>query len=167
MIYLIELTNPPEIELPQNEGTVPNKEVMEEKANHLACPKENCKKYGKIGEGNIVFRNKYGKQPSQNLFRCKCCRKTFSERNGTPFFGFHLPEEKIFLIIKCLVEGNGTRATARICGVHRDTVTKIIRRFGSHSEQISHLFLQRYPLKECQLDEMWTFIKKNKKILPP
>ena len=139
------------------------KELMRERAKSLACPNEKCEKYGMKGEGNIVFRNKYGDKPSQNLFRCKCCNKTFSERKGTPFFGFHLPEEKIFLIIKCLVEGNGTRATARICGVHRDTVTKIIRRFGTHSEQISRLFLHDYPLKECQLDEMWTFVKKNRK----
>lgn len=164
MSYLIKINTIPEIGLPQKDEKIAYKKVMDEKAKNLACPNEKCEKYGKIGEENIVFRNKYGKQPSQNLFRCKCCDKTFSERKGTPFFGFHLPEEKILLIIKCLIEGNGTRATARICGVHRDTVTKIIRRFGTHSEQISQLFLQNYPLKECQLDEMWTFIKKNKKI---
>jgi len=164
---MINITNPPEINFPQKEEDISYKELMGEKAKKLACPNEKCEKYGKMGEGNVIFRNKYGPQPSQNLFKCNCCKKTFSERKGTPFFGFQLSEEKIFLIIKCLVEGNGTRATARICGVHRDTVTKIIRRFGTHSEQLSHLFLQGYSLKECQLDEMWTFIKKSKKISLP
>ena len=163
MSYLINITIRPEIGFTQKDDSITYKEVMNEKAKKLACPNEECEKYGVMGEGNISFRNKYGEQPSQNLFRCKCCGKTFSERKGTPFFGFHLPEEKILLILKCLLEGNGTRATARICGVHRDTVTKIIRRFGTHSEQIAQLFLQNYHLKECQLDEMWTFIKKNKK----
>lgn len=153
----------PEIGFQQEKDKINYKKLMGEKAKILACPNEHCEKYGKIGEGNISFRNRYGDQPSQNLFRCKSCNKTFSERKGTPFFGFHLPEEKILTIIRCLVEGNGTRATARICKVHRDTVTKIIRRFGTHSEQVSQLFLQSYPLKECQLDEMWSFIKKTKK----
>lgn len=162
MSYVIECQLLPEGILTDEEEKAKYKQLMDEKAKSLACPNNYCEKFGKIGKGNIVFRNQYGAQPSQNLFRCKCCNKTFSERKGTPFFGFHLPEEKIITIIRCLVEGNGTRATARICGVHRDTVTKIIRRFGTHSEQISQLFLQNYPLKECQLDEMWTFIKKNR-----
>jgi transposase-like protein len=119
----------PEIGIPQKEEKFHYKKLMDEKAKQLACPNEQCKKYGKIGEGNISFRNQYGDQPSQNLFRCKLCNKTFSERKETPFFGFHLPEETILAIIRCLVEGNGTRATARICNVHRDTVTKIIRQF--------------------------------------
>jgi len=152
-----------EIESPQEEEKKQYKKLMEEKSKELACPNEHCELYGIIGKDNILFRRKYGKRSSQNLFVCKICKKTFSERKGTPFFGFHLPEEKIITIIRCLVEGNGTRATARICNVHRDTVTKIIRRFGTHSEQVSRLFLKNYPLKECQLDEMWSFIKKTKK----
>ena len=152
-----------EREFPQEMDKEKYKKRMDEKSKRLACPNEQCEKYGKIGEENISFRRKYGNNLSQNLFVCKVCKKTFSERKGTPFFGFHLPEEKILMIIRCLVEGNGTRATARICNVHRDTVTKIIRRFGTHSEQVSRLFLQNYPLKECQLDEMWSFIKKTKK----
>jgi len=152
---------------PQKEEKTQYKKHMEEISKDLACPNEHCESYGIIGKDTILFRRKYGNKPSQNLFVCKTCKKTFSERKGTPFFGFHLPEEKIITIIRCLVEGNGTRATARICNVHRDTVTKIIRRFGTHSEQISRLFLKNYPLKECQLDEMWSFIKKTKKSNPP
>ena len=167
MINVVEYQALPDMGSSQQDEKLAYKEVMKERAKTLACPNEECEKYGAIGEGNVVFRNSYGDQPSQNLFRCKWCNKTFSERNGTPFLGFHLSEEKIVQIIKCLVEGNGTRATARICGVHRDTVTKIIRRFGTHADQISHLFLQNYPLKECQLDELWSFIKKNKKISQP
>lgn len=150
----------PEIEVTPIAETIPYKEVMNETATKLACPNETCEMYGQIGAGNIVFRNKYGKEASQNLFKCKSCKKTFSERKGTPFFGFHLPEETIFRIIRCLIEGNGTRATARICAVHRDTVTTIIRCFGDHSHRMADLFLRNYSLKECHLDELWSFLKK-------
>lgn len=161
---LVESCILPGIENSQENNKEYYKSLMEEKAKSLACPNKFCTTYGKINDGNICFRRKYGKKRSQNLFACKSCKKTFSERKGTPFFGFHLSEEKIFMIIRCLVEGNGTRSTARICEVHRDTVTKIIRQFGSHSEKVLKRFLQNYPLKECQLDEMWSFIKKSKKI---
>ncbi|MBN1214703.1 MAG: IS1 family transposase [Candidatus Lokiarchaeota archaeon] len=121
---------------------------MEDTSKELACPNEHCEFYGIIGKDTILFRRKYGTKPSQNLFVCKTCKKTFSERKGTPFFGFHLHEKKIITIIRCFFKGNGTRVTARICDVHHDTVTQIIRRFGTHSEQVSRLFLKNYPLKE-------------------
>jgi len=164
VIKLLKYDVMPGMEIPEERDEENYKKLMGEKARTLACPNEYCEKHGDIDGGNIVFRRKYGKKESQNLFACNACKKTFSERKGTPFFGFHLPEEKIFTIIRCLVEGNGTRATARICGVHRDTVTKIIRLFGAHAKKVSQCFLKNYPLKECQLDEMWSFIKKNKKL---
>ena len=139
------------------------KMMMQKNAEKYSCPNELCELHGIAGAGNIVFREKYGAGATQNLFKCKVCEKTFSERRDTPLFGFRIPEEKIWGIIRCLIEGNGTRATARIMQVHRDTVTKIIRTFGLHANQVSQLFLADYPLKECQLDEMWSFIKKNKK----
>ena len=39
-----------------------------------------------------------------------------------PLFEYHLPEDEVYLILKCLSEGNGIRATSRIVGVSEDTV---------------------------------------------
>jgi len=139
------------------------KMLMKKKAENLTCPNGKCELHGIVGRGNVAFREKYGASATQNLFQCKICKKTFSERRDTPLFGFRLPEEKIWGIIRCLIEGNGTRATARITQVHRDTVTRVIRIFGIHAKEVSRVFLADYPLKECQLDEMWTFVKKNKR----
>ena len=137
---------------------------MEEKAKKLTCPNKECKLYGVIGADNITFRERYGFGSTQNLFKCNTCNRTFSERRDTPLYGLRLPEDKIWGVVKCLIEGNGTRATSRIMGVHRDTVTKITKLFGTHAKEISEAFLKNYPLKECQLDELWTFIKKNRKM---
>jgi len=79
------------------------RELMGRKADKLSCPHEDCEHHGEIGKGNIVFVRKYGKGETQNLFKCKTCGKTFSERRGTPFFGFILNEEKILETIMCLV----------------------------------------------------------------
>ncbi|CEG14044.1 hypothetical protein MSIBF_A960002 [groundwater metagenome] len=99
------------------------RELMRKKVEELSCPHEECEDYGENGKGNIVFVRKYGAGETQNLFKCKTCGKTFSDRKGTPLFGFILNEEKILDIIMCLVEGNGIRKTARIKRVDKDTVT--------------------------------------------
>jgi len=82
---------------------------MRKNAEELSCPHEKCEDHGKTGKGNVVFVRKYGKGETQNLFKCKTCGRTFSERRGTPFFGSILDEEKISDVIMCLVEGNGVR----------------------------------------------------------
>lgn len=140
------------------EGYNEDKKAM---AKELFCPHEYCGQYGKIGEGNIVFVRQYGKGESQNLFKCHSCERTFSERRGTPLFGMRLAEEKIFLVLRCLVEGNGIRATGRIADVDKDTVVEIVKRFGRHMKAIHDYMMQDYHLEECQLDELWSFVKKT------
>lgn len=140
------------------------KEKMKERAKKLFCPKEACKNYSKKGKGNIIFVWKYGKGDTQNLFKCTTCGTKFSERRGTPLYDFKLEEEKILQVLRCLVEGNGIRATARIVGVDKDTVSKIVRKFGTHMKAIHNYFIRDYHLEECQLDELWSFIKKKKRI---
>ncbi|MHA1379367.1 MAG: hypothetical protein ACTSRG_13380 [Candidatus Helarchaeota archaeon] len=44
------------------------KMLMKKKAETLTCPNELCELYGVIGQGNIVFREKYGGGATQNLF---------------------------------------------------------------------------------------------------
>jgi len=73
------------------------------------------------------------------------------------------PEEKIIQTLQCVVEGNGTRGTARIMGMGKDTVTKIIRLCGEHCEELHEYFVRNLHIEECQLDEFWSFIKKSKR----
>jgi len=137
------------------------RELMRKKVEELSCPHEECEDYGEKGKGNIVFVRKYGAGETQNLFKCKTCGKTFSDRKGTPLFGFILNEEKILDIIMCLVEGNGIRKTARIQRVDKDTVTRILKAFGEHMKAVYEYFMHDYHMEECQFDELWTFIRKK------
>ena len=141
-----------------------HREKMKKRAKELFCPNENCELFGQKDRGNIVFQWKYGKERSQNLFRCNRCKKTFSERRGTPLFYMGIPEEKFVQTLQCVVEGNGIRGTARITGLNKDTVMKIIRLCGEHCEALHDYFLRELHIDECQLDEFWSFIKKNKRI---
>jgi transposase-like protein len=145
------------------EERIKHKEQMKERAKELFCPNEECELYGQKNHGNIAFQWKYGKEKSQNLFRCNVCKKTFSERRGTPLFNLNTPEEKVIQTLKCVVEGNGIRGTGRIMGMGKDTVSKIVRLCGEHCEELHDYFLQNLHIDECQLDEFWSFIKKTKK----
>lgn len=143
-----------------------HREVMKERAIELFCPNEECDFYGQKGQENIVFQWKYGDGKTHNLFRCNCCKKTFSERRGTPLFHMNTSDEKIVQTLQCIVEGTGVRATARIMGMGKDTVSKIVRLCGEHCEELHDYFLQNLHIDECQLDEFWSFIKKTKKSKP-
>lgn len=140
------------------------KQLMRKRAASLYCPFEECEDHEKTGKGNIVFIRKYGEGDAQNLFKCKTCGRTFSERRGTPLFNCKLKEEKVYQIVKCLGEGNGVRATARIVGVNKDTVGSVIERVGEHMEKVTEYLMQEYHLEECQLDELWSFVFKKKRI---
>jgi LacI family transcriptional regulator len=70
------------------------------------------------------------------MLRCRTCQARFSERKGTPLFDARLPAEKVTAVLAHVAEGIGTRKTARLVGVHKDTVTRYIRRAGRHAEQL-------------------------------
>ncbi len=140
------------------------REHMRARAKTLMCPYEDCENYAQTVEGSITFVRKYGNGATQNLFRCMKCRRTFSERRGTAIFGCCLPEEKISEITKCLNEGNGIRATARITGVSKSTVCSLVKRLGSHMKKLTESQIWSYHVEECQLDELWSFVFKKRKI---
>lgn len=142
----------------------PYRQMMKLKATTLFCPYVECADHKIKGKGNIIFIRKYGLGETQNLFKCTTCKRTFSERRGTPLFECHLSEDKVYLILKCLSEGNGIRATSRIVGVSKDTVGSIITRIGDHLEYIAEKLISDYHLGGCQVDELWGYIFKKKKI---
>lgn len=131
-------------------------------SNHW-CPNKECPNYGKTGLGNIIFYQKYG--PNQiELLICRTCRKTFSERKGTIFFHAKKDIKTICEILKCLIEGSGIRATARIKGVSKNTVKRYLKLAGQHSKEVSDYLIKDLKITEVQLDEFWSFIKKREKL---
>ena len=58
-------------------------------------------------------------------------------------------------------ESVGVRATARLLGLNKDTVNRVILRAGEHCELILSSLLHSLKLKEAQLNELWVFVKKN------
>jgi IS1 family transposase len=61
-------------------------------------------------------------------------------------------------IVRALVEGNSLRATARMTGTSKNTVTKLLVDLGELCAVYQHHVLRRLPSKRVQCDEIWSFV---------
>ena len=127
------------------------------------CLNPDCSDYRKKNTGQIIKKgfNVKGNQ----MFKCKTCGVRFPETKGTVFYNRHLKEEQIIMVCKLLVEKNGVRAIERIMGIHRDTVSDVIEDLARHAREMTDLLIKNVGLTQIQVDEMWSFVKKNKRKL--
>lgn len=137
---------------------------MIEKHNYF-CTNANCKMYGLRNQGNIVKAGTYGKGDKQKqMLKCKVCNHRFSETKNTLFFNSNYSPGTIRQIIGCVAEGNGVRSTARMLELDKNAVNNVILKAGHHCEIILSDLLKSLHLEECQLDELWAFVRKKNSI---
>jgi transposase-like protein len=125
------------------------------------CPNPKCKQYGIRGHGNITTSTRYGKNKT-HLLRCRSCNQRFSENRNTVFMHSNYSRETIQRIILAVAECNSIRGTARILSLDKDGVNRIVLKAGEHCKQILEDLIRDLCITECQLDELWTFVKKRK-----
>jgi len=109
-----------------------------------------CKRFG---------RHRNGLQ----RFRCRQCRKTFTEPHERPLDEMGLPLAKAELILKLLVEGVSIRSIERLSEVHRDTICRLLVLAGRRCEKLLGRLIRNVPVKDVQLDEIWGFVFKKEK----
>ena len=134
---------------------------MNEDLSQFFCPNKDCRPYELRNQGNIRKRAIYGKE-RRRLLVCSTCKKRFAETRCTVFFGTKYSRETIRQILLHVAEGVGVRATARLLGLSKDAVNRIILVAGEHCARVTQNLLTDLNLTEVQLDELWVFIKKNK-----
>ena len=100
----------------------------------FCCLNSQCRDHGVRGGENLSVCGHYGQDNSIRFLRCRSCGTRFSERKGTLLFHSHLPKEKAIAVLEHVAEGCGVRQTERLVGVHRDTVTRYIRKAGGHAK---------------------------------
>lgn len=61
-------------------------------------------------------------------------------------------------VVKCLVEGNSIRATVRMTGAAKNTVTKLLVELGEACRRAHNLHVQFLKTKIVQVDEIWCFV---------
>ena len=101
----------------------------------FCCLNPECPDHGKRNHGNLTVPARYGPNTTRVL-RCSTCKTRFSERKGTPLFGARLSADQVVAVLAHVAEGVGTRKTARLVGVNKDTVTRYIRAAGEQAQQL-------------------------------
>lgn len=77
-----------------------------------------------------------------------------------------LSTEKRAQIIACLVDGVSIRATTRITGAAKNTITKLVVDLGEACEAYQDRTLVDLPCQTIQCDEIWNFVYAKAKNVP-
>jgi IS1 family transposase len=77
-----------------------------------------------------------------------------------------LSTEKREQVVRCLVEGNSIRATVRMTGVAKATVTKLLVDLGDVCAKYQDENLRNLPCCRIQADEIWAFCYSKAKNVP-
>jgi len=121
-----------------------------------------CKKYDLVNEGNVVGNGTYETSAGTvRKFICRECGQVFNSRTGTAYEGLRSSQDKFDLVVKCLNEGMGVRATARTAGCSVNTVKKWTSRSGHQAKAVMERFEHDLAPDGVQFDVMMGTLKKN------
>ena len=104
-----------------------------------------------MGEGAITIHDK-----QRRRYRCKVCKKTFSERRGTMFEGLRKPIELIVIVITLLAYGCPVQAIVQAFKLDERTVAQWRDQAGQHCQQVHKAIVEqeKLDLVHVQADEI-------------
>ena len=129
----------------------------------VVCQKKSCSFFRKEKGKDIVKRG-FNRAGTQRYY-CNYCHKYFVERSGTPLYRKRLPMQKVRQLCNLLVEKNGVRSISRITKLNKNTVVSWLEDLAEHAEQVTGYLVHDLGLKDYEVDELWTTVKKNKRKL--
>ena len=112
---------------------------------HFFCHHSACADHGKRGSGNLYFRGWSGRDKRIRMVYCRTCKRSYSERKGTALQRSQLPADKAASVLQHLREGCGIRATSRLTGVSRSTVSRYLALAGDQSKNLHDEFVDFSP----------------------
>ena len=123
------------------------------------CDNASCPHCGKIGADNIKMHSY-----AERRLRCTTCHRTFSADKGTFFETLRTPRAILLDVVAMLVERNSLRAVSRIKHCKADAVLHWLDLAGQHGAAVNRHFIRDVHPTQVQVDELWSFVKKNKRI---
>ena len=103
---------------------------------HFFCHNSACPDHGKRGHGNVYFRGWSGRDKRIRMVYCRSCKRSYSQRKGTALERSQLPDDKAVSVLDHLREGCGIRATSRLTGISRDTISRYLALAGDQSKNL-------------------------------
>ena len=129
---------------------------------NLCCLNVQCNAYGQRGQANLKVRKIYGVAQIRYL-RCGSCGEEFSERKGTALFNCKISEAQAVSVMEHLDSGCGLNATARLVGVSKDAVGRLLRVGGRISYQLHDRLVRNLQPAALQFDEKWSYVAKKQR----
>jgi len=118
----------------------------------VECAHEDSKKNG---------RDPHGKQ----RMKCRTCGKRWVQQPPKPLGDIRTDSNIAFMVLRTLLECGGVRSTARIFGVSKNTVQRIMLQAGEACERFLPTVLKDVPVQDVEIDEIWSwcFVKESRK----
>jgi len=123
------------------------------------CLNPECKWHNK--KGSIVEHHERTRPSKPIQYECLACKKRYSSRKGTPFFGLRKSNDKIIKGLQTIAERGSIRGTARVIGVTKDTLCSWLRLAAAQCDKVNEHLVKDLDFDQVQLDELWTFVKKK------
>lgn len=104
-----------------------------------------CRKYG-------THRN------GLQRYRCRYCRRTYTEAHRRPLAAMRLPVDKALMCLHLLVEGVSVRSVERLTGVGKRTILSLLVQTGGRCERLLEKRIRGVEVSDVQADEIWGFV---------
>ena len=115
-----------------------------------------------IACGHPEFRISGKDRHGNTRYRCKICGKTWVEVQPVkPLRKMTIPVDDAKMVLKLLVEGSSIRSAARITGIDRGTILKLLVVFGNACQRFLDTRMQGLTLTHLRFDEQWTYVAKK------
>ncbi|MBI3421560.1 MAG: IS1/IS6 family transposase [Acidobacteria bacterium] len=114
------------------------------------CPNTDCPASGRCGAGNIGVHAQ-----KEQRFKCSVCRKTFSARQGTPFYRLQSDAARVTLVLTLLAHGCPVQAIVAAFDMDERTVRAWLAKGGRHCQAVHEQLVEQPPdLGQVQGDEI-------------
>ena len=120
------------------------------------CDRATCPDSGRVGGGNIRVHS----YVEQRLY-CTACLHTFSVDKGTFFETLRKEHQELVDVLAALGERNSLRALERLKRHSPNTILHWLDLAGQHLAMVSTELIHDVHLRQSQVDELWTFVKKT------
>ena len=123
------------------------------------CAHPDCRDSGKVNAGNIRVHS----YVERRLY-CTTCGHTFSADKGTFFETLRSERPAVLAVLDLLGERNSLRAIERLKHCPHNTSLYWLALAGEHATAVSQELIHSLRLTQAQVDELWTFVKKSRRI---
>ena len=127
------------------------------------CQNLNCRCYNKKDMKNIIRNGK--RANGTQYYKCTECGVSFVRTKGTMFYHKKLNKKDVAEISRHIVETNSFRGIARETKHNKNTICSYVGLIAQHCEQFNDMLIHDLKLGTHEVDEFWSFVKKNKKTL--